>query len=175
MCKKSACLSFAIIIVSVLAVASTSLVYEDGYAKKKHNKEGGNGEIPNNIIQETPQTPSGSKAGKAYFLQSTDMPANSPVYIVSTSMNKDIGGFIHIAGEVNNNGTQAVSLVDVISSFYDRNNLLLTSIEAYAIPYTLEPGQSAPFSLDVGPPEAPSEEIDHVKYHLTWTSPSNVR
>jgi hypothetical protein len=116
-----------------------------------------------------------SKAGKAYFRQTTDMPPNSPVYIVSTSMSKDNVGFIHIAGEVKNNGTQAVSLVDIISSFYDKNNLLLNSIEAYAIPYTLEEGQSAPFSLDVGPPRAPIDEIDHVKYHLTWTSPSNIR
>jgi hypothetical protein len=116
-----------------------------------------------------------SKAGKAYFRQTTDMPQDSPVYIVSTSMNKDNVGFIHIAGEVKNNGTQAVSLVDVISSFYDKNNLLLNSIEAYAIPYTLEPGQTAPFSLDVGPPAAPINEIDHVKYHLTWTSPSKIR
>lgn len=103
------------------------------------------------------------------------MRPNSPVYIVSTSMSKDNVGFIHIAGEVKNNGTQAVSLIDAISSFYDKNNLLLDSIEAYAIPYTLEPGQLAPFSLDVGPPRAPIDEIDHVKYHLTWTSPSNIR
>lgn len=118
---------------------------------------------------------SSSKAGKAYFRQTTDMPPDSPVHIVSTSMSKDNVGFIHIAGEVKNNGTQAVSLVDVISSFYDKNNLLLDSIEAYAIPYTLEPGQSAPFSLDVGPPAVPIDEIDHVKYHLTWTSPSKIR
>jgi hypothetical protein len=118
---------------------------------------------------------SSSKAGKAYFRQTTDMPPDSLVHIVSTSMNKDNVDFIHIAGEVKNNGTQAVSLVDVISSFYDKNNLLLDSIEAYAIPYTLEPGQSAPFSLDVGPPAAPINEIDHVKYHLTWTSPSTIR
>jgi hypothetical protein len=116
-----------------------------------------------------------SKAGKAYFRQTTDMSPDSPVHIVSTSMNKDNVGFIHIAGEVKNNGTQAVSLVDVISSFYDKNNLLLNSIEAYAIPYTLEPGQSAPFSLDVGPPATPINEIDHVKYHLTWTSPSKIK
>jgi hypothetical protein len=115
-----------------------------------------------------------SKAGKAYFRQTTDMPPKRPVYIISTSMSKDNVGFIHIAGEVKNNGTQVVSLIDVISSFYDKNNLLLDSIEAYAIPYTLEPGQSAPFSLDVGPPRAPIDEIDHVKYHLTWTSPSNI-
>lgn len=89
-------------------------------------------------------------------------------------MSKDNVGFIHIAGEVKNNGTEAVSLVDVISSFYDKSNLLLDSIQAYAIPSTLEPGQSAPFSLDVGAPRAPIVEIDHVKYHLTWTSPSNI-
>jgi hypothetical protein len=118
---------------------------------------------------------SSSKAGKAYFRQTTDMPPNSPVHIVSTSMNKDFVGFIHIVGEVKNNGTQADSLVDVISSFYDKNNLLLNSIEAYANPYTLEPGQTAPFSLDVGPPATPINEIDHVKYHLTWTAPSKIR
>jgi len=59
------------------------------------------------------------------------------------------------------------------SQFYGVR-ILLDSIEAYATPYTLEPGQSAPFSLDVGPPTAPIDEIDHVKYHLTWTSPSNI-
>ena len=130
---------------------------------------------PSTIVHENPSTPSSSRAGKAYFAQTTDMPSNSPVYIVSTSMNKDFVGSLHIAGEVKNNGTQAVSLVDVISSFYDRNGLLLTSIEAFARPDTLEPSQSAPFSLDVVPPEAPLEEIDHVKYHLTWTSPSKVK
>jgi hypothetical protein len=118
---------------------------------------------------------SSSKDGKAYSRQTTDMPPDSPVYIVSTSMNKDNVGFIHIVGEVRNNGTQAVSLVDVISSFYDKNNLLLNSIEAYASPCTLEPGQTAPFSLDVGAPATSINEIDHMKYNLTWTSPSKIK
>jgi hypothetical protein len=47
---------------------------------------------------------SSSKAGKAYFRQTTDMPPNSPVHIASTSMNKDFVGFINIVGEVKNNG-----------------------------------------------------------------------
>jgi predicted SnoaL-like aldol condensation-catalyzing enzyme len=95
-----------------------------------HTHHRSSSHIDNIITHESPQTPSSSKAGKAYFPQTTDMPPKSPMYIVSTSMNKDNVGFIHISGEVKNNGTQAVSVVDVISSFYDSNNLLLTSIEA---------------------------------------------
>lgn len=44
---------------------------------------------------------SSSKAGKAYFGQTTATSTpDSLVHIASTSMNKDNVGFIHIAGEV---------------------------------------------------------------------------
>jgi hypothetical protein len=44
-----------------------------------------------------------------YFREFTDMPSNSPIYITSTSMQKDVLNDIVITGEIKNRGTSTVN------------------------------------------------------------------
>lgn len=60
-----------------------------------------------------------------YFKEFTDMPANSPLYITSTSMHKDTLGDIVITGEIKNRGTTTANFVELIATFYNTSNQTL--------------------------------------------------
>jgi hypothetical protein len=57
-----------------------------------------------------------------YFKEFTDMPPNSPLYIVNTSMHKDTLNDIVITGEIKNRGTSTANFVELIATFYNTNN-----------------------------------------------------
>ncbi|MGB8034610.1 MAG: FxLYD domain-containing protein, partial [Nitrososphaeraceae archaeon] len=103
-----------------------------------------------------------------YFKEFTDMPANSSLYITSTSMHKDTLGNIIITGEIKNNGTNTANFVELIATFYDTNNQTLGNKNTFTEPTTLQPKQAAPFTMYLSPNDAPLNKIDHVKYHLDW-------
>jgi SLAP domain-containing protein len=103
-----------------------------------------------------------------YFKEFTDMPANSSVYITSTSMHKDTLGNIVITGEIKNNGTNTANFVELIATFYDTSNQTLGNKNTFTEPTTLQPKQAAPFSMYLSPNDTPLNKIDHVKYHLDW-------
>jgi hypothetical protein len=104
---------------------------------------------------------------KKYFAEYTDNSPNSPVYITGTIMHKTALNDIQIDGEVKNNGTQSIDVVQVITTFYDANNMTLGNDITYSNPSTLQPGQSAPFSIFTGQ-HIPIEDIKLAKYHLEW-------
>jgi hypothetical protein len=104
---------------------------------------------------------------KKYFAEYTDNSPNSPVYITGTVMHKTALNDIQIDGEVKNNGTQIVDFVQVITTFYDANNITLGNDMTYTNPSNLQPGQSAPFSVFTGE-HIPIEDIKSAKYHLKW-------
>jgi hypothetical protein len=57
---------------------------------------------------------------------------------------------LDINSEIQNNGTEPLDFVRVTATFYDANNSILGSDFTYTEPDTLDPGQSAPFKLNVG-------------------------
>jgi hypothetical protein len=111
---------------------------------------------------------SSNGGAKQFFAQFSDMPANSPVFIISTTMHEDSIHDIVISGEVKNRGTETTNFVQIIATFYDPNNMTVGNKFTYTEPTTLQPGQTAPFTMYVSPSDMSLNEIDHVKYHLDW-------
>jgi hypothetical protein len=73
-----------------------------------------------------------------------------------------------IDGEIQNNGTVSLDFVRATATFYDANNSILGSDFAYTEPTTLEPGQTAPFSITVGfGDNLPVGEISSIKLHIS--------
>lgn len=54
---------------------------------------------------------------------------------------------IEVRGEVKNIGSACVSFVKVIATFYDNKGKVIGSEFSYSDPYTLYPGESAPFQI----------------------------
>jgi hypothetical protein len=52
-----------------------------------------------------------------------------------------------IVGEVENNGTQTASFVQLYATLYDSSNQVIGTGFAYAKPSTIEPGMKAPFEI----------------------------
>lgn len=57
---------------------------------------------------------------------------------------------MNIDGEIQNTGMESLDFVRVTATFYDATSSILGSDFTYTEPYTLEPGQTAPFELTVG-------------------------
>ena len=98
----------------------------------------------------------------------TDMPPNSPLYITNTFMHKDSLNNILITGEIKNRGTSTADFVKLIATFYDINNQTVGNQYTFTDPATLEPGQAAPFTMYLSPGDMPLDQINSVKYHLSW-------
>jgi hypothetical protein len=103
-----------------------------------------------------------------YFKESTDMPPNSPLYITNTSMHKDPLNDIIITGEIKNRGTSTANFVELISTFYNINNQTLGNKNTFTKPSILQSGQAAPFTMYLSPKEIPLDQINRVKYHISW-------
>ena len=72
-----------------------------------------------------------------------------------------------IDGEVQNTGTETLDFVQVTATFYDQSNSILGSDFTYTEPYTLEPGQTAPFKISAGfGDNLPVDDIASVKLHV---------
>jgi hypothetical protein len=72
---------------------------------------------------------------------------------------------LNVVGEIRNDSEITQDFVKITATFYDETNRVIGTSDTYTDPYTLEPGQSAPFDLGVGD-SIPIDEIDHIKYHL---------
>lgn len=53
----------------------------------------------------------------------------------------------HIVGEVQNQTSTEVDYVEIIATFYNASNVVVGTENTYANPYTLAPGQKAPFDI----------------------------
>jgi hypothetical protein len=82
-----------------------------------------------------------------YYKEFTDMPANSPFYITTTSIHKDVLNDIVITGEIKNRGTNTANFVELIATFYNINNQTVGNENTFTNPSTLQPGQAAPFTM----------------------------
>ena len=72
-----------------------------------------------------------------------------------------------IDGEVQNIGTETLDFVKVTATFYDQTNSILGSDFTYTEPYTLEPGQTAPFKVSAGfGDNLPVDDMVSVKLHV---------
>jgi hypothetical protein len=75
-----------------------------------------------------------------------------PVVIVSQNAFTDDNQYYptyRIVGEVENNGTQSASFVQISATLYDSNNQVIGTGFTYAKPSTIEPGMKAPFEITI--------------------------
>jgi hypothetical protein len=84
------------------------------------------------------------------------------------TMHKDSLNNIVITGEIKNRGTSTADFVKLIATFYDINNQTVGNQYTFTDPATLEPGQAAPFTMYLSPGDMPLDQINSVKYHLSW-------
>jgi hypothetical protein len=69
--------------------------------------------------------------------------------ILSHSSSTDSLGYYHVVGEVENTGTQAVTYVNVVGTFYDTTGKVVAAHFTYTSPHDLAAGQTAPFEIIV--------------------------
>jgi hypothetical protein len=78
--------------------------------------------------------------------------------------------FTYVVGEVENTGSRNLNNIEIVATFFDKNNNVLTSDSTYTDIETLTPNQKSPFELNTYPHE--NLEIDH--YSLTITNAKNA-
>jgi hypothetical protein len=76
-------------------------------------------------------------------------PIKIPPRILSSNSYVDSIGNMHIVGEVINESLQPMYLVKITATFYDTTNRVIGTEFTYADPGTLQPGERAPFDIDV--------------------------
>jgi hypothetical protein len=140
---------------------------DEAYSKrKKHSTDGSNNPLP------TENREIGGKPTQKVAVEYTDMPIDSPLFIASHSKHtgKTFGNRqLDLRGEIKNNGTETAHSVKIIATFYNANNVTLGSNIAYTQPDSIEPGQSAPYTINAGSGDGIRvREIDHIKYHIDW-------
>ena len=100
--------------------------------------------LKNNPIKNTGTTNSGIDGSS----NSNGKQFNNEIVLLSQRYTSEQFGD-KIVGEVLNNGGATARFVKITASFYDSNGIFLGSEYSFADPYTLEPGNKAPFELSI--------------------------
>jgi hypothetical protein len=61
------------------------------------------------------------------------------------------GDYYNVVGEVANNGSTNINYVEIISTFYDKDNKIIGTKNTFTNPTTILSLNSAPFDLMIGP------------------------
>ena len=85
----------------------------------------------------------------------------SGLEILSHNSFTDSIGYLHVVGEVQNNGPTNLQFVKVTSTFYDSNNQVVATDFTYTNPTDIGPRQKAPFELILSSASIPITQIDH--------------
>jgi hypothetical protein len=83
-------------------------------------------------------------------------------------MHKDALNDIIITGEIKNRGSNTANFVELISTFYSISNQTIGNKSTFTKPSTLQSGQAAPFTIYLSPKDMPLNQINRVKYHISW-------
>ena len=152
------------IVILVIAIFFSSCIFDGpmiAYSKKKIS----NDNLPTENNKKTSEV-------NTVLKEYTDMPIDSPVYISSHSkhFSKAFGTkSLDLNGEIKNNGTETAQFIQVILTYYNKNNVTLGSDFTYTNPDTIDPGQAAPYKINVGiGNNIPINDINHIKYHIDW-------
>lgn len=168
--SRYACLTF---LVSILLLSVLSSIHsfnvDISYAKKHHHDDD---DDDDNKSLPTENHGTTSQERSSVYKEYTDMPIDSPLYISSHSKHssKIFGDkTLSLNGEIKNNGTETAEFVQITATFYNEHNVTLGSDFAYTNPTSIDPGQSAPYKMDIGfGDDIEVDDIDHIKYHVDW-------
>ena len=111
---------------------------------------------------------SSTTAAVPVFKESTDIPVETGVSIGPTSKTVDTAGWLHIVGDIKNDGQSSVTIEPQISGRVMNSNDQTIGIE-YATPLTttIQPGQSTAFEMLVGGTGIPNlSDIASIQYHV---------
>jgi hypothetical protein len=78
---------------------------------------------------------------------STGTPLTPALRMLSNSSYTDTSGFMHIVGEIQNDGVSRATFVEVLATLYDSGgNVVLTDF-TFTDPSDIDPGEKAPFDI----------------------------
>lgn len=102
------------------------------------------------------------------FKESTDIPVETGVSIGPTSKTVDIAGWLHIVGDIRNNGKSSATIEPQISGrVMNANNQTIGIEHATPLSTTIQPGQSTAFEMLVGGTGIPNlSDIASIQYHV---------
>jgi hypothetical protein len=104
------------------------------------------------------------------FTESNDIPtAASKVFVViPTTHTVDVAGWLHIVGDIRNNGKSSATIEPQISGrVMNANNQTIGIEHATPLSTTIQPGQSTAFEMLVGGTGIPNlSDIASIQYHV---------
>ena len=115
---------------------------------------------------------------KPSFLNENETGQSNPSSMLESSSNElqilsdnsftDSIGYMHVVGEVQNNGATNAQFVQVTGTFYDNNNQVVGTHFTYTNPSDIPAGDKAPFEIILSSASVPVSEINH--YNLIASS-----
>jgi len=96
----------------------------------------------------------------AIFVDDNETNTNNTITLKYLSTNPDLnitstngfpnGNYYNLVGEVYNNGQIQAKFVEIIATFYDKDNKIIGTENTFTTPITIHPSSSAPFKLNIG-------------------------
>ena len=145
-----------------------------GHSCDRHHgsSDGGSGNGINTVsgttIPQTTTTTATKTTTTPVFKESTDIPVSTNVAVGPTTKTVDTAGWLHMVGDIKNNGKSSVTIEPQISGRVMNANNKTIRIE-YATPLstTIQPGQSTAFEMLVGGTGIPNlSDIASIQYHV---------
>jgi hypothetical protein len=149
---------------------------DGGGGRHHHHHRSHSGGSTNNNFQTTgaaTPTVSTTKGSGFSFKEVLEVSPNLKGIVMTSATNKfvDSTGTMHIVGELRNDGTKTLNVIQMVATIYGLNNQTLGLDRETPTPTTLSPGQSASFEFFVGGDQALDgisdlSQITKVKYHV---------
>jgi hypothetical protein len=132
---------------------------DGGGGRHHHHHRSHSGGSTNNNFQTTgaaTPTVSTTKGSGFSFKEVLEVSPNLKGIVMTSATNKfvDSTGTMHIVGELRNDGTKALNVIQMVATIYGLNNQTLGLDRKTPTPTTLSPGQSASFEFLVGGDQA---------------------
>jgi hypothetical protein len=147
--------------------------YNKGFAGHdchRHRDSGGSGSSGGSGGSASTTAPPPQQA-RLSFTESNDIPttvANKVIVVIPTTHTVDMAGWLHIVGDIKNNGKSSATIEPQISGRVMNSNNQTIGIE-YATPLstTIQPGQTTAFEMLVGGTGIPNQsDIASIQYHV---------
>lgn len=88
-----------------------------------------------------------------YYTLELDFDVTSPLTpaleMLSNSSYVDTNGWLHIIGEIENNGTETATYVEIVASLYDSEGNIVLKDFTYTTPSEIDSGEKAPFEITI--------------------------
>ena len=76
--------------------------------------------------------------------------------------------YYDLVGEIKNIGSEEVSFVKIIATFYDKDDIVIGTDFTYTDPSDLSVGEKAPYDLSISDTDMDLEQIAKATYKLEW-------